>query len=157
MGSRNPWRFSFDADGGLYIGDVGQNSWEEIDYLPAGEQAGANLGWNLMEGNHCYATDPCDSDNLVKPVFEYNHDVGGCSVTGGVVIQGDIIPSLDGVYVFGDYCTGLLWGLARDANGDWQASDPIETGLAISSFGQGPGGETYVVDLNGSIYQMVAA
>ncbi len=156
-GVRNPWRFSFDVDGGLYIGDVGQNNWEEIDYLPAGEQVGANLGWNLMEGNHCYATDPCDSDNLVMPIFEYSHDVGGCSVTGGVVIQGDIIPSLDGVYVFGDYCTGLLWGLARDANGDWQASDPIETGLSISSFGQGPGGETYVVDLNGTIYQMVAA
>jgi glucose/arabinose dehydrogenase len=156
-GVRNPWRFSFDADGALYIGDVGQNSWEEIDYLPAGGRAGANLGWNLMEGTHCYATDPCDSDNLVKPVFEYSHDVGGCSVTGGVVIQGDIIPSLDGVYVFGDYCTGLLWGLARDANGDWQASDPIETGLSISSFGQGPDGETYVVDLNGAIYQMVAA
>ena len=155
-GVRNPWRFSFDADGGLYIGDVGQSSWEEIDYLPAGEQAGANLGWNLMEGTHCYATDPCDSDDLVKPVFEYSHDTGGCSVSGGVVIQGGIIPSLDGVYVLGDYCTGLLWGLARDANGDWQASDPIETGLSISSFGQGPGGETYVVDLNGAIYQMVA-
>ena len=157
FGVRNPWRFSFDADGGLYIGDVGQNSWEEIDYLPAGEQAGANLGWNLMEGNHCYRSDPCDSDTLVKPVFEYSHDVGGCSVTGGVVIQGDIIPNLDGVYVFGDYCTGLLWGLARDANSDWRASNPVETGLSISSFGQGPGGETYVVDLNGAIYQMVAA
>lgn len=155
-GLRNPWRFSFDAEGGLYIGDVGQNEWEEIDYLPAGEQAGANLGWNLMEGSHCYAADPCDSNGLVMPVFEYSHSVGGCSVTGGVVISGNIIPALDGVYVFGDYCSGLLWGLARDANGDWKASDPVETNLAISSFGQGPDGETYIVDLNGTIAQMVA-
>ena len=156
-GLRNPWRFSFDVEGGLYIGDVGQNEWEEIDYLPAGEQAGANLGWNLMEGTHCYAEDPCDSSGLVPPIFEYSHSVGGCSVTGGVVISGDIIPALDGVYVFGDYCSGLLWGIARDANGDWHAADPVETNLSISSFGAGPDGETYIVDLNGTIAQFVAA
>ena len=108
-------------------------------------------------GRNLSVANVCDSSGLVLPIFEYSHSEGGCSVTGGVVISGDIIPALDGVYVFGDYCSGLLWGIARDANGDWQASDPVETNLSISSFGQGPDGETYVVDLNGTIAQMVAA
>jgi glucose/arabinose dehydrogenase len=156
-GLRNPWRFSFDAEtGDLYIGDVGQGQWEEIDMLPAGEQAGANLGWSVLEGSHCYQEEDCDSSGTVLPIDEYSHD-SGCSVTGGYVVHSDALPDLNGVYLFGDYCTGLLWAIARDANGDWQPSDAIETGLSISSFGAGPNGELYVVDLNGSIYQLVAA
>jgi glucose/arabinose dehydrogenase len=156
-GLRNPWRFSFDAEtGDLYIADVGQGQWEEIDMLPAGEQAGANLGWSILEGSHCYQEADCDSSGTVLPIYEYSHD-SGCSVTGGFVVHGDTLPGLDGVYLFGDYCTGLLWATARDANSDWQTSDAIETGLSISSFGSGPNGEIYVVDLNGTIYQLVAA
>ena len=156
-GLRNPWRFSFDAEtGDLYIGDVGQSQWEEVDMLPAGEQAGANLGWSILEGNHCYQQEDCDPAGTVLPIDEYSHDYG-CSVTGGYVVRGDSLPDLNGVYLFADYCTGLLWATARDANGDWQTSDAIETGLQISSFGEGPGGEVYIVDLNGSIYRLVAA
>lgn len=158
-GLRNPWRFDFDAEtGDLYIADVGQSEWEEIDYLPAGEQAGANLGWNLFEGDACYNDDDCDSSGTVLPIFAYSHSSGsGCSVTGGPLVRGDTLPGLNGVYLFADYCTGLLWATARDANDEWQTADPIETGLQISSFGTGPSGEVYVVDLGGSIYQLVAA
>jgi glucose/arabinose dehydrogenase len=154
-GLRNPWRFSFDRDtGDLYIADVGQNMIEEINMLPAGEQAGANLGWNILEGSACYLASDCRPDGTVLPVTEYSHDFG-CSVTGGYVVRGGLIPALEGVYLFADYCSGLLWGTARDAEGAWQTSDPVETGLNISSFGQGPDGEIYVVDLNGSVYQVV--
>jgi glucose/arabinose dehydrogenase len=159
-GLRNPWRFSFDSEtGDLYIGDVGQGAWEEVNFLPAGEQAGANLGWSLFEGTECYSPDGCDSDSgLVMPFFTISHDSGqGCSVTGGPVVRGEALPSLDGVYLFADYCYGLIWATARDANGDWQTAEPMETGLGISSFGTGPDGEVYIVDLAGSIYQLVAA
>lgn len=157
-GVRNPWRFTIDPDtGDLYIGDVGQGAWEEIDYLPVDEAAGANLGWNILEGNHCYATEPCDSDGTVLPIFEYSHESGsGCSVIAGPVVHDPDLPGLAGVEVFADYCSGLLWATGRDANGDWQTADPIETGLRISSFGTGPDGEVYVVDLTGSIYRLVA-
>jgi len=156
-GLRNPWRFSFDRDtGDLYIADVGQNAIEEVTMLPAGEQAGANLGWNRLEGSSCYASADCDPEGTVLPAVEYSHDLG-CSVTGGYVMRGGLIPALEGVYLFGDYCSGLLWGTARDADGVWQTAEPVETGLNISSFGQGPDGELYVVDLNGAIYQLVAA
>jgi glucose/arabinose dehydrogenase len=156
-GLRNPWRFSFDRDtGDLYIADVGQNAIEEVTMLPAGEQAGANLGWNTMEGSTCYRDANCDPAGTVLPVAEYGHEFG-CSVTGGYVVRGGLIPALEGVYLFADYCSGLIWGTARDADGAWRTSDPIETGLNISSFGQGPAGEIYVVDLNGSVYQIVAA
>lgn len=156
-GLRNPWRFSFDREtGDLYIADVGQNGMEEITMLPTGEQAGANLGWNRLEGSACFADAACDPDGTVLPTVEYNHEFG-CSVTGGYVMRGGLIPALDGVYLFGDYCSGLLWGTARDADGAWQTSEPVETGLNISSFGQGPDGELYVVDLNGAVYQVVEA
>jgi glucose/arabinose dehydrogenase len=155
-GLRNPWRFSFDRDtGDLYIADVGQNAIEEVTMLPAGEQAGANLGWNILEGSSCYQDADCDPEGTILPVTEYSHDFG-CSVTGGYVVRGGLIPALEGVYFFADYCTGLLWGTARDGAGAWQTSDPVETGLSISSFGQGPDGEVYVVDLGGAVYQVVA-
>ncbi|MGH2550242.1 MAG: PQQ-dependent sugar dehydrogenase, partial [Thermomicrobiales bacterium] len=136
---------------------VGQGAWEEVDFLPAGEQAGANLGWSLFEGTECYSANGCDSDSgLVMPFFTISHSSGqGCSVTGGSVIRGDALPGLDGVYLFADYCYGLIWASARDSSGDWQTADPMETGLSISSFGTGPNGEVYIVDLTGSIYQLV--
>ncbi len=106
LGLRNPWRFSFDPDGGdLYIGDVGQGSWEEIDRQPADSAGGENYGWNVMEGRHCFGGD-CDQTGYVKPIAEYSHDLG-CSVTGGYVYRGTAQPELQGVYVFGDYCSGI--------------------------------------------------
>lgn len=156
-GLRNPWRFSFDREtGDLYIADVGQNAIEEVSMLPAGEQAGANLGWNILEGSACYREPDCDPEGTVLPITEYSHEFG-CSVTGGYVVRGGLIPALKGVYLFADYCSGLIWATARDADGAWQTADPIETGLNISSFGQGPNGETYIVDLGGTIHQLVGA
>ena len=155
-GLRNPWRFSFDrATGDLWIGDVGQGQWEEIDFQPAASPGGENYGWDLMEGTHCYEADTCDRSGLVLPVVEYSHGENGCSVTGGYVYRGAAEPSLQGVYFYGDYCSGRIWGLARDGTGEWQSTEVLDTGLQISSFGETEGGEVLVVDLNGSVYRLV--
>jgi glucose/arabinose dehydrogenase len=108
-GLRNPWRFSFDRlTGDLYIADVGQSSWEEVNHQPAASPGGENYGWRLMEGNHCFnpASD-CDDGTLVPPIVEYNH-TEGCSVTGGYVYRGSLIPALFGTYLLGDFCTGVI-------------------------------------------------
>lgn len=157
-GFRNPWRFSFDrVTGDLYIADVGGFRFEEIDLLPAGEGGGANYGWSLMEGPEC--TDggsDCQDDSLVEPVYAYQHD-RGCSISGGYVYRGEAIPALQGVYLFGDYCSGLIWGLAGDGQDGWSVSAPFESGLTISSFAENLDGELFVIDLNGAIYQIVPA
>ncbi|MCC6790968.1 MAG: PQQ-dependent sugar dehydrogenase [Thermomicrobiales bacterium] len=156
-GLRNPWRFSFDREtGDLYIADVGQNVYEEVSVLPAGGDE-RNFGWNLMEGPACYAVENCDPAGLVAPFFSYTHDEGGCSVTGGYVYRGESIRALQGVYLTADYCTGLLWGVGKNAAGEWVASAPIETGLSVSSFGEDADGELYVIDLSGGIYRVTAA
>lgn len=156
-GLRNPWRFSFDKQtGDLYIGDVGQDKIEEIDVQPARDKGGENYGWSIMEGNSCYNADSCDETGLTLPVAEYTHQEGGCAVTGGFVYRGGQFPALQGVYFFSDYCSGKLWGLGRDANGKWVKSAPIETGAAVSSFGQDEAGELYLCDLNaGILYHLV--
>ena len=155
-GLRNPWRFSFDRDtGDLWIADVGQNEYEEINVIGAAD-GGANFGWNEVEGPDCYLAPDCDASDFVEPVFTYTHSSGaGCSVTGGYVSRGEEFANLQGVYVFADYCTGLLWGGESDGNGDYAFSDPIETGLNVSSFGEGADGTLYVVDLNGGVYELV--
>lgn len=155
-GLRNPWRFSFDREtGDLYIGDVGQSAIEEVDFLPAGSPGGANFGWNLMEGSTCYTEPACTRADLTLPVAEYSHDLG-CSVTGGYVSRGEETPSLNGYYLYADYCTGYLWGLVRDENGVWLTSEPVETGLTVSSFGEDSAGNLYVLDLRGSVYRINA-
>ena len=157
MGLRNPWRFSFDsASGELYIGDVGQNSWEEIDRQPAKARAGRNYGWNAVEGLHCYQ-DGCHRDQFVDPIAEYSHQAtGSCSVTGGYVYRGEAQRSMRGLYVFGDYCSGLIWTLQVDA-GRLQPRQVLGSDLLISAFGQGEDGELYVADLaGGGIYHLVA-
>jgi glucose/arabinose dehydrogenase len=155
-GLRNPWRYSFDREtGDLYIGDVGQGAIEEIDWLPAGSPGGTNFGWNVMEGTRCLRADACDETGLTLPVAEYTHDFG-CSVTGGHVYRGEREPALDGVYLFGDFCSGLVWGMGRDAAGDWLVSDLVETGLRISSFGEDAAGEVYLVAISGEIYRVTA-
>jgi glucose/arabinose dehydrogenase len=155
-GLRNPWRFGFDREtGDLWIGDVGGGSYEEINLLPAGE-SGANFGWVLMEGSECYGGGTeCDMDGLELPIYEYTHDFG-CSVVGGYVYRGEAIPELQGVYLFADYCSGLTWGMGQDGDGNWVASDPIESGLSISSFSEDANGELYVTDLNGGVYRVTA-
>ncbi len=141
-GLRNPWRLSFDkATGDLYIGDVGQNTWEEIDYLPAGSPGGTNFGWNQREGAHDY--NGSASADFTEPVAEYSHPEGGCSVTGGYVYRGSM-PEWNGIYLYGDYCTGMIWGLIQ-MDGGWQKQKLFDVDYTITSFGQDQSGEIYLV------------
>jgi glucose/arabinose dehydrogenase len=156
-GLRNPWRFSFDrATGDLYIGDVGQNAYEEIDFQPAGSAGGQNYGWNTREAAHCFRATECSAADMIDPIGEYAHDEG-CSVTGGYVYRGAASPSLQGQYIFGDYCSGRIWSLSRDAAGKWQQRKLLDSGLSISSFAEDAAGELYVIDLGGTLYRVTAA
>ncbi|MDZ7780536.1 MAG: PQQ-dependent sugar dehydrogenase [Gemmatimonadota bacterium] len=158
-GLRNPWRFSFDpATGDLYMGDVGQNEWEEISVQPGGSPGGENYGWSVMEGTHCF--DPstgCNTTGLVLPVHEYGHDEG-CSVTGGYVYRGAAIPELQGRYLFADYCSGwirsflLAGGEATDVQ---DHSDELSVDGSVASFGRDEAGELYVVVHEGEVYRIV--
>lgn len=152
-GLRNPWRISFDrVTGDLWIGDVGQGDWEEIDYLPFGSPGGSNFGWSLMEGNHGYDGSP--QPGLLLPVTEYSHSSGdGCSVTGGYVYRGSM-PEWNGIYLYADYCTGYVWGVFQ-SNGNWQNQRLFETNLQITSFGQDEAGEIYLVTDGGEVYKLV--
>ncbi|OGO28284.1 MAG: hypothetical protein A2W33_03145 [Chloroflexi bacterium RBG_16_52_11] len=153
-GLRNPWRFSFDRlTGAVYIADVGQGSWEEVNYLPLEAQSGVNYGWDYREGRHPYEGRPPDGVTLVDPVEEYDHSQG-CSVTGGYVYRGEALPEWQGVYLFGDFCSGIVWGLLRNPDGSWQSARLFETGFNISSFGENVAGEIYLADLNGAIYRL---
>lgn len=147
-GLRNPWRISFDrASGDLWIGDVGQGDWEEIDYLPADSHGGANFGWSIMEGTHGYDGGP--QLDLLLPVAEYSHDFG-CSVTGGYVYRGSL-PEWNGIYIYGDYCSGIIWGLIP-VDGQWQSQVLFEAGVTITSFGEDEAGELYLASDNGTVY-----
>ena len=162
-GLRNPWRFSFDrANGDIYIGDVGQGNWEEVDYEPT-MTGGRNYGWNRMEGSHCYppSNTTCSSIGITLPVAEYDHSVG-CSITGGYVYRGSQLPELQGTYFYGDYCTGIirsfkiLGGTAAEPL-EWTSSLRTEGGGAmtgLSSFGQDAAGELYLVLLGGDVYRL---
>ena len=160
-GVRNPWRFSFDpANGDLWIGDVGQDSVEEVDVLRVadGGGRGANLGWDLREGGTDFAdADPAEGDPgpLTEPVHTYRHGDDGCSVTGGVVYRGAELPTLEGKYVFSDYCTGGLRTL--DAAAPKDATKVSGTDLqSVVGFGTGPTGELYVLSLDKGIYRLAA-
>lgn len=156
-GLRNPWRFSFDRiNGDLYIADVGQNSWEEVNYQPAGSLGGQNYGWKIMEGFHCFQTSPCDQSELTLPVVEYAlHVEGDCAVSGGYVYRGTDLPAWKGIYLYGDYCSGRVWGLFQDSTEVWHNALLFETGARITAFGQEENGEIYLGSHSGSIYQLV--
>jgi glucose/arabinose dehydrogenase len=155
IGLRNPWRFSFDrATGDLYIGDVGENQFEEIDFQAVGAVGGENYGWNVMEGLHCFIDPSCDSSGLTLPVAEYAHAAGDCSVTGGFVYRGAQYPSLQGIYFYGDFCSGRIWGLRRVGTA-WENQLLLDSDLQISSFGEDEAGNLYVADLaGGAIYKI---
>ena len=179
-GLRNPWRFSFDREtSDLFIGDVGQNLWEEINWLTWDESLGANFGWRTMEGNHCYHPEEfCDTTGLIMPVFEYPNNASymkiligmdereatGCSVTGGYVYRGNNNPDLWGTYIFGDYCTGRIWSF-KLKNGKPTKFKNLrpelkkhsrDVPLFISSFGEDSSGELYVVDYLGAVYKFIS-
>ena len=151
-GLRNPWRFSFDSETGLlWAGDVGQNLWEEIDII----SKGANYGWNIMEGFHCYSpSTDCNQSGLTLPVVEYGRSQG-CSVTGGYVYRGAQIASLQGHYIYGDYCSGNIWALAYDGSAVTENKLLVDSSLSITSFGVDVTGNLYILDRQGGIYTLV--
>jgi glucose/arabinose dehydrogenase len=157
-GWRNPWRFSFDrATGDMYIGDVGQNQWEEINFEPADNAGGLNYGWNILEATHPFSGAEVP-DGLVMPIAEYSHGDGSCSVTGGYVYRGEAIPDLQATYLFSDYCSGVLRYAYRDESGAWQSDVLMQTGMQVSSFGQDEAGEIYLVSYGeGIVYKFVPA
>jgi len=155
-GLRNPWRYSFDrVTGDLWIGDVGQSAWEEVDVQLASSSGGENYGWNRMEGSHSYGgADP--PANAVRPVYEYSHD-HGCVVTGGYVYRGKAIRDLDGAYVFADFCAGGLEALRLQ---DGRVIDQHSLGSVVpnlSSFGEDAQGELYAMSLSGGVFRLAPA
>jgi glucose/arabinose dehydrogenase len=151
-GFRNPWRWSFDrATGDLWIGDVGQSMWEEIDVQPAGSRAGQNYGWSCFEGSHPYKS--CRPPNTVAPIYQYSHDGGACAVVGGDVYRGSAVRGLVGAYVFGDYCLGGLTGLYRDGSNVsvWSLGATVH---GLDAFGQDANGELYALSLDGGVYRL---
>ena len=155
-GLRNPWRFSFDSKtGDLWIADVGQGEFEEINRRPA-DAGGLNYGWDLMEGRECYEGEDCDPAGKIVPISGYNHDLG-CSVTGGYVYRAKDFPELRGGYVFGDYCSGLIWAIDATTRGFAEPVELMASGLSISSFGLDEAGELYLTDLaGGEVLRVVA-
>jgi glucose/arabinose dehydrogenase len=158
-GWRNPWRFSFDREtGAMFVGDVGQHVREEIDAEAAGD-GGRNYGWNVMEGEICYETDPCETSGLTLPVAVNDRTNGECAITGGYVYRGANYPDLTGAYVFSDHCTGTLWALdAVAAISTGQAETLVlgDAGFGPSAFGEDEAGELYSVNLRGEIYRLIA-
>jgi glucose/arabinose dehydrogenase len=154
-GLRNPWRFSVDPKGGhVYLGDVGQGAWEEVSVLPGGA-GGLNFGWNVVEGPECFRGD-CDTSAYTRPVLSYGHDVG-CSIVGGYTYRGAAQPSLEGIYLFGDYCSGTIWAAEADAmlGGEARAVAVFEFDGRLVSFGVDGAGELYAVDQGGRILHVV--
>lgn len=155
-GLRNPWRFSFDRiTGDLWIGDVGQNRWEEIDFQPASSTGGENYGWDIYEAAHTHPGGKAAGDvsGFVRPVVEYDRKAGS-SVTGGYVYRGDQHPTLRGTYLYADFTEGRIWGLQRGSDGTVRTRLLLDTDLLISSFGEDDNGELCVTDLNGGVHRI---
>jgi glucose/arabinose dehydrogenase len=156
-GLRNPWRFSFDrATGELLMGDVGQDSFEELDITTIAAARGANFGWPMTEGLHCYLPAVCRTDGLTLPRLEYPR-AEGCSVTGGYRYRGTRWRNFRDVYFYGDWCTGRIWAATQNASGEWTSRVVLQSNAAVVSFGEDDDGELYVVDYNGRIFRIVDA
>lgn len=159
LGVRNPWRFSFDRQtGDLYIADVGQGSWEEVDFQPKSSAGGENYGWRILEGDHCFnpSTGCVQPARYSSPIAEYPHGTGNCSVTGGYVYRGPGNAAMQGFYFFGDYCSGRIWGLKNDGTA-WVFQELAQTSITISTFGQDQAGNLYVADFSaGTLYSITS-
>jgi glucose/arabinose dehydrogenase len=157
-GLRNPWRFTFDKKtGGMWIGDVGQDTWEEVDHLRHDTPRGANFGWSFYEGRSVFKNQPIDRSRLRFPVAVYRHVVAGsdnCSITGGYVYRGSAIQRLVGQYLYADFCSGRIWKIPARGGRPKLTKMSFKAG-SISSFGQGSNGELYVVSLGGTIFKIV--
>jgi glucose/arabinose dehydrogenase len=153
-GLRNPWRISFDrSTGALFIADVGQSRYEEIDREPPAYAGGRNYGWNVMEGKHCYNASSCSTSGKTLPVAEYGHTGGNCSITGGYVYRGSAYPALAGQYVLADFCSGRFYTMPAEGSSLWMRRDTV---LNVTSFGESEDGELYAVTINGRLYQVTA-
>jgi glucose/arabinose dehydrogenase len=164
-GLRNPWRFSFDRQtGDLYIADVGQDTWEEVNVASAanGRGKGSNYGWNRTEGTHCYPpdlSDACNKTGLVPPVTDYLHAFGACSITGGYVYRAPTVPALQGFYLYGDFCGGFVKAFkftGSGINNQRDLSSLLSPGGQMSSFGEDAKGDLYIMTLDGPVYRVVA-
>jgi glucose/arabinose dehydrogenase len=154
LGLRNPWRFAFDRVGGqLYVADVGQSRWEEV-HVVAANRAGVNYGWRVLEGNECFGSPTCNTQGLERPVLTYSRDQG-CSITGGAVYRGSLMPGIAGHYFYSDYCTGFLRSF-RYANGQAvdQRSWSVGSLGSVLSFGEDAAGELYILSANGRVYRL---
>ena len=156
LGLRNPWRFSFDRErGDLYIADVGQNQFEEINVQLANSQGGENYGWNKLEALHCFKTILCDKSAFVLPILEYDHSQGDRSITGGHVYRGHHFSDLVGMYFYADFSSGRLWGLRQTETHDWKTQLLFDTSYNISTFGEGEQGYIYLADYRqGRVYRI---
>ena len=155
MGFRNPWRFYFHpGTKDVYIGDVGESHMEEISVRQNGLTSVPNFGWPIMEGSQCYPEPQgCSTEGYELPVHSYPHNEGNCAVIAGPVYQGAAISKLSGVMLFGDYCSGNIWGLWENADG-WQTTVLVQSNTRISSFGEDANGEVLVADLNGYVHRL---
>ena len=156
FGLRNPWRWSFDRKtGDMYIADVGQYEWEEVNFIPAASTGGENFQWRRVEGFNTFNSGtPLTKGTSTDPVFEYDHNAGS-SITGGYVYRGSSFPRMEGIYYFGDYNSGRIWGLQRDPSGNWIDRQLLDTSLNVSSFGEDEAGNLYVASLfTGDIYRL---
>lgn len=159
-GFRNPWRISFDrATGDLFVGDVGQNDWEEIDLLPAGAPSGLNFGWRCFEGHEEHQPEGCAGpESYVFPILEYDH-LSGCAVTGGYRYRGPAYPAMRGSYLYADYCAGTVWGALPGCGGAWREIALFDAGFLIGALGEDEKGEIYVLAQapapDGALYRLV--
>ena len=169
LGLRNPWRFSFDREtGDLFIGDVGQRTVEEIDYQPAASLGGEDYGWDVKEGSLCVGRggsafepdeeSPCSPNDaaFTDPILEYSHEVG-CSITGGYRYRGAALPALAGVYLYGDFCSGIVFAAVQEEGANWSLADQRPSGFLITTFGEDEAGEIYVADLRGHLFRIAPA